>query len=302
MISGRVVTASIIALFVVPATAQQTSDDLFVPSISSPAYESGKGPVVIIDEAHGNFHTASGRFKPFADVLMADGYRVKSYTTQFSAERLDSSRILVIANALHEVNQSNWSLPTPSAFTNEEIAEVGKWVERGGSLFLIADHMPFPGAAAQLAALFGVKFYNGFAMGKQQGKDIFTAKNGLQQTVLTRGGKPEEAISSLQSFTGQAFEIPVEATPVIVLNEEFEMLIPQTAWQFDTNTQKLPATNLVQGAYLNFGNGRVVVFGEAAMFTAQVAGNGKVGLNAPDAKQNMQFLLNTIHWLDHILN
>lgn len=302
MIAKRILATSFITLLFLPTLAQQTADELFTPSVASPAYQSGKGPLVFIDEAHGNFHTAAGRFKPFADLLEADGYRVKGYTTRFSSELLDSARILVIANALHSDNQGSWSLPTPSAFTDEEITEVSNWVEQGGSLFLIADHMPFPGAAAQLAARFGVKFYNGFAMRKRQGKDIFTSKNGLKQNLLIQGTKPGEAISSLQSFTGQAFEIPAQATPIIVLNDEYEMLIPQTAWEFDTNTQKLPAENLVQGAYLNFGKGRVVVFGEAAMFTAQVAGNRKVGMNSPDARQNAQFLLNTIHWLDHILN
>jgi hypothetical protein len=43
-----------------------------------------------------------------------------------------------------------------------------------------------------------------------------------------------------------------------------------------------------------------VVFGEAAMFSAQVqGGKTQMGMNAPDAKQNPQFLLNVIHWLEH---
>ena len=42
------------------------------------------------------------------------------------------------------------------------------------------------------------------------------------------------------------------------------------------------------------------IFGEAAMFTAQLQGPEKnpMGMNQPSAKQNPQFLLNTIHWLD----
>lgn len=36
------------------------------------------------------------------------------------------------------------------------------------------------------------------------------------------------------------------------------------------------------------------------MMTAQIAGSQelKVGFNNPDASQNVQFILNTIHWLD----
>jgi hypothetical protein len=57
---------------------------------------------------------------------------------------------------------------------------------------------------------------------------------------------------------------------------------------------------LVAGAVLPFGKGRVAVFGEAAQFTAQLKGktHQPFGLNAPEATQNLTFLLNTIHWLD----
>jgi hypothetical protein len=42
------------------------------------------------------------------------------------------------------------------------------------------------------------------------------------------------------------------------------------------------------------------MFGEAAMFSAQLAGpqKRKVGMNDELAKQNYQLLLNIIHWLD----
>lgn len=69
----------------------------------------------------------------------------------------------MISNPLHERNIRDWSLPTPSAFTKEEIAALKNWVERGGSLLLIADHMPFPGAAGDLAKAFEVEFSNGYA-------------------------------------------------------------------------------------------------------------------------------------------
>jgi hypothetical protein len=51
---------------------------------------------------------------------------------------------------------------------------------------------------------------------------------------------------------------------------------------------------------LQHGAGRVVVFGEAAMFSAQLAGPEKIpmGMNQESATQNPQLLLNIIHWLD----
>ncbi|QHT67689.1 DUF4350 domain-containing protein [Rhodocytophaga rosea] len=293
----------ILLLLSIYLPAQQVADTLFNPIIPNPAYSQGQGPVILIDEAHQNFHTANGRFKPFASFLERDGYTIKSLSQAFSPQTLAQGKILVIANSLHPDNQTQWKLPTPSAFTEEEITAVTEWVNNGGSLFLIADHMPFPGAAEKLAASFGIKFYNGFAMQKRNhGKDIFTNKNGLQSCALTLGRNESEKVSSLQSFTGQAFQIPTTAQAVVILNDEYQILMPQMAWEFTKETPVIPASNFVQGAYMPFGGGRIVVFGEAAMFTAQLAGGkNKVGMNASSAKQNAQFLLNAIHWLDAII-
>jgi hypothetical protein len=49
---------------------------------------------------------------------------------------------------------------------------------------------------------------------------------------------------------------------------------------------------------MKVGKGRVAVFGEAGMFTAQLTGKkGTMGMNAPEAEQNPQLLLNVMHWL-----
>jgi hypothetical protein len=54
-----------------------------------------------------------------------------------------------------------------------------------------------------------------------------------------------------------------------------------------------------QEAVLRRGEGRVAVFGEAAMFTSQRSGPEArpVGMSAPVAGQNERFLLNLVHWL-----
>jgi hypothetical protein len=39
----------------------QQADPNFDAAVRSPAYRGGAGPVVAIDEAHFNFHTADGR-------------------------------------------------------------------------------------------------------------------------------------------------------------------------------------------------------------------------------------------------
>jgi len=149
--------------------AQQVPDVKYNPLVSRPAYGPGAGPRVAIDEAHYNFHTADGRYASFAELLRRDGYRVDAFSDSLSADSLEAVDVLVIANALHERNAEDWSLPTPSAFTPDETAAIRAWVEKGGSLFLIADHMPFAGAAGDLARAFGVEYSNGYARPGRRG-------------------------------------------------------------------------------------------------------------------------------------
>ncbi|MBL0063147.1 MAG: hypothetical protein IPP40_17115 [bacterium] len=75
--------------------------------------------------------------------------------------------------------------------------------------------------------------------------------------------------------------------------------MPSVAWEFSDETAQLDVSGWYQGAVKQFGKGRVAVFGEAAMFSAQLAGPNKnpVGMNSPEAPQNAQLLLNTMHWL-----
>nr|MBA3243484.1 DUF4350 domain-containing protein [Acidobacteriota bacterium] len=126
----------ILISFGVVAVAQQVADPDFKPPIASPAYKPGRDPVVLIDEAHHNFHTAMGRYQPFAELLRRDGYRVEASAVPFTEESLKRARVLVISNAIAERNVNNWTLPTDSAFTDAEIAAVREWVRGGGALLL----------------------------------------------------------------------------------------------------------------------------------------------------------------------
>lgn len=285
-----------------PAQAQQTGDPNFDPRIDHPAYPAGKGPAVLIDEGHNNFHTAEGRYKPFADLLSKDGYRVYPLSDKFTKESLQKADILVIANALHKSNLKSWTLPTPSAFTEKEISAVEQWVGNGGALLLIADHMPFPGAAKELAAAFGFTFNNGFAFvpGKDKPGTRFSREDGsLRDHPITRGSAPDEKIDFVVTFTGQAFQGPAEAEPLLVFGKSGYSLMPRRAWEFNEDTPRISVEGWFQGAVREYGKGRIAVFGEAAAFTAQLSGpqKAKIGMNNPDAKQNYRFVLNIMHWL-----
>jgi hypothetical protein len=287
------------------ANAQQIGDPDFNPPILNPAYQSEKGSNIYIDEAHNNFHTMDGRYKPFADLLARDGYVVRSLKDTFSQKSLEGVEILIISNALNLRNSQDWTLPTPSAFTNDEINNIAEWVKDGGSLFLIADHMPFPGAAEDLAKKFGFEMNNGFAYDTTgTGTVLFIRGDGtLTENIITRGRNESEKVDSIYSFTGQAFQIPDDATPVLLCNNNFISVMPDTAWNFKDDTPQISVAGWSQGAVKKFGQGRVVVWGEAAMFSAQLAGEkkAKVGMNSPKAKYNYQLLLNIIHWLDGLI-
>jgi hypothetical protein len=81
-------------------------------------------------------------------------------------------------------------------------------------------------------------------------------------------------------------------------------LLPQTAWQFTPETPRITGSGWLQGAALPVGRGRVAVFGEAAMFTAQLAGAERrpAGMNSPTAPQNHRFALNVVRWLAGVLD
>lgn len=283
-------------------TAQQLPDKSYEPTIEKPMYGSGQGSVVLIDEGHQNFHTKDGNYWAFAHLLERDGYQVKAHQGAFTASSLEKGKILVISNALNKVNIRKWYLPTPSAFSDEEIKQLKQWVAQGGRLFLIADHMPMAGAAEALAAAFGFKFTNGFVFNttSNTGTAYFKRSDGtLKASLLTKGRNTNETINEVVSFTGQGFRIPKGAVSVLNFGDNYVNILPDTAWVFK-NKPRTPVKDWSQGAYLSFGKGRVVMWGEAAMFTAQLAGPNKrkFGMSLESAQENYQLLLNIIHWLD----
>ena len=286
--------------------AQQLSDPDYLPPIPSPAYPTGSGPIVLIDAGHHNFHTAENRYKPFAKLLQRDGYRIKSHLGQFSKAALEKSEILVISNAQHEDDVNNWHTPNQSAFTKNEIVLIENWVRAGGSVFLIADHMPMGGAIKELAAAFGFACTDGFAIDTtDETPSLFSMTDGnLSINKITVGRNAQERTTMVATFTGQAFRCPPDATSIIDLDQRFINFLPDSAWVFHENTKRISADGWSQGAFKTYGQGRVVIFGEAAMFSAQLSGPNrrKMGMNHPNASQNFQLLLNIIHWLDRLID
>src|SRR5690349_16862968 len=176
------IICAFLLLTCVNAFAQQMADPEFDTSVARPAYKDD-GPRVMFDEAHHNFHTADGRYKPFVDLLSNDGYRVIRNRQSFSKTTLSSYKILVIANALGAEEMDDDGADN-SAFTEDEMQAVQDWVKGGGALLLIADHAPFGGAAAGLAKSFGVDMSKGYT---------FDPKNSVEgsptQLIFSRENK-----------------------------------------------------------------------------------------------------------------
>ena len=374
------------------ATEVQSYDKNYAPPAPDKPHNSGS--VVYIDAAHNNFHTMDQRFKPFADLIRNDGFKVASFTEKFTKDNLSTVSILVISNPTNDANypESNWVSPILSAFTPEEIDALVEWVEKGGSLLLIADHYPFPGAAADLASKFGFVLDNGYnfdpeyytilkerflqlpivveiLQGRADPNDPKVTNQIMMQasflfvqlgaevnslrfwdTTLTNGNpqyaegdgrlltldflkkgaskQDDRTIPYVTTFTGQSFvakEMPnmklhplleFGTGPFTVLTEAQDAYFGKDANSSNMNTmmslltkQELPAfvvpsvdaSQKLQAAIVEYGNGKVAMFGEAGMFTAQIAADGatKMGLNSPLADHNWKFVLNLMRYLDH---
>lgn len=287
----------------------------YVVTVDNPTYKEGEGPKVFLDEGHNNYQTIADRYMGFAQALEADGASVSPFREKFTAQSLAQVDVLVICNALNDKNAkekkeiNKWKLPTPSAFTPAEIEAVHAWVKAGGSLLLIADHMPFPGAATEMASGFGVVMQNNFAFDA-----AFTYKPG-DMNLMTYYKKPPKpsvgklfkhkishGIDHVVTFTGSGFRMKpgIKHARILQLGEGSNTAWPTDHVDISMSTPFSAGVGLLQGATLPYGKGKVGVFGEASMFSVNYAfwaDNYPLGFHNPEAADNQQFLLNVIHWL-----
>src|SRR5256714_14729643 len=282
--------------------AQQVADPNFDGKVAHPAYPKN-GPKVLFDEAHKNFHTASGRYKPFADLITNDGYQITPNKEKFSAAVLKGFDVMVISNALgaERMNMPEASNP---AFTPEECDAVRDWVKGGGNLLLIADHAPMGSANQIMADRFGVNMSKMFTIDSENydkegnpGFIIYTRESGrLADHAITRGRNDSERVNKIIAFTGQSLKGPPESFAFMKLADSAVDALP------GVNTNPTSAAGRAQGIIMTVGKGRVVVLGEAAMLSAQMAGPNqmKFGMNRPGI-DNRQLALNIMHWLSGLL-
>ncbi len=275
-------------------------DTKYDVSVAKPAYKN-KHPAVLFDNAHFNYHTSDGLYKPLVDLITNDGYRVTPNKQPLSAKGLTGFDILLIANARSAEDQDRESIDP--AFTKDECDAVYDWVRGGGSLLLIADHAPYGAAADMLAVRFGVDMGKGWAVDdvnyEKSGNNawlVFTRENNLLgDHTITNGRGETERVKRIITFAGQSLKGPEGSAVLFKLSD--------TAMDRDRPGSLEPASakGRAQAVAFKSGKGRVVVLGEAAMMTAGIVlEDGKekfrIGMNFPGV-DNRQFALNVMHWL-----
>ena len=282
------------------ANAQlQPADSVYDATVARPSFSTNGGPVVAIDEAHSNFHTMRGRYRPFSELLRNDGFRVVANTAPFTPASLQSMTVLVIANALATPGRAAID---GTAFTFDEETALYEWVRRGGRLLLVADHEPMGSVAKRLAQRFGVDMSTGrthddphsdWTSGSPTWL-VFQRDSGalIGEHPITAGRDNSERIQRVVTFTGQSLKGPPGSIALLSL----------ASGAMDRIEGKdVPADGRAQGIAMQVGAGRLVVFGEAAMLTAQIGSSPgqpdlRFGFTWP-RNDDRQLVLNTVRWL-----
>jgi hypothetical protein len=323
--------------------SQQIADPNFDAKVARPAYTKSR-PKVLFDEAHNNFHTTTGRYKPFVDLIVNDGYTVTPNKEKFHKELLDGYDVLLIVNALGGTAANSPEAGNP-AFTEAECDAVRDWVRGGGALMLIADHAPYGSAAETLARRYGVEMSKGYTSDSanfdlesgNQSFLLFTRVNGLLMNhPITQGRDASERINRVMTFTGQSLKSSTGGDAFLKLSDTaIDAAAPSTAdiqaaiagaraGEGGTSIERMPsgqalppgatavrvppgkktsAAGRAQAVAMTFGKGRVVILGEAALLSAQLAAGDKIpiGMNRKGI-DNRQLGLNIMHWLSRLLN
>lgn len=276
---------------------------------SDPAFNDVARPVIVFAEGHNNFGDNRDSFSAeMQQFLASEGFDLKQHMGAITREALKGVSILHTDNALAPENQDNWTLPTPSAFTPEEISIIYDWVHDGGSLLMVIEHMPFGGSYEDLANAFNVETSNGFAVDKRllngyseetiddAGWFVFRQDNGeLGDHPILTGRQPHERIEFVAASVGSAFRLPEHAVSLITFGSNAISLEPSVSWRFDSATPRRSVSGWSQGGVMEVGKGRLAVLGDNFLIIppSQLEGEKEVVFG----RYNPQFTVNVYRWL-----
>jgi hypothetical protein len=151
--------------------------------------------------------------------------------------------------------------------------EIRRWVSAGGGLLVIVDRDSLM-AVRDLAMAFGVTFTDApTASGRSTTRT-------LRPHAIARGRHAKESAARVATFASVALQAPATTEPLLVAAE-----------------------GTIEGAVMRVEKGRVALFSDPALFTAQIAGptRDRIGMNAPGGERNFQFVLNVMHWLSQMI-
>lgn len=305
---------------------------LFSPPILAQdgGIDAGSGPTVLLDA---NYQWSGGLVREtLLSALRDEGFQVREREGPFDDIQLRNVDMTIIAGALAPENDSTidvatatqeeileevllrWRLPVRSAFSQSEVAILKDWVEGGGSLMVVTDHMPFPGAVLDLADAFGVRVSNGFVVDlsrlsgfgiedvSRAGTIPFSREDGtLEVHAITNGLGEGERVHLAVSPAGSAMRLPQGAVSLLTLGPTHVSLLPEVAWQFSDSTAREPAEGWSQFGVFRSGTGRVAFIANLALLAPPEALES-AGVTLPSGIdlaqiQNRQLFVNTLYWL-----
>jgi hypothetical protein len=282
------------------------------PAASQSASTPKDGPVILIDEGHNNYGY-DGSDQTFEQYLSEHGFIVKKLKGQISEHILEGIQIFHTSNALAPENVDNWNLPTPSAFTTDEIRILLDWIRDGGSLLLAIEHMPFGGSYKNLATALGIDVSNGFAVYgsllhdyspetvSASGGLLFLRNDGsMADHPVINGDTPYGPIRYLSTDTGTAFRLPENSTSLITLGADVITLEPERSWVFTDDTPRLSVAGWSQAGIMAVGNGRVAILGDNFLLSAPAYLEPPFIEDETEAERgahNHKFTLNLYRWL-----
>jgi hypothetical protein len=305
-------TLVVITLSAAGCASGDKVDSRFDTRVPEPAY-AHNGPRVLFDEAHHNIHQARKSYRPFVEMMESDGYRVARGEEKVTADVLAETDMFIVAAACgdNDVNDA-------PAFAEPECDAIRDWVDGGGALLLIVDHFPIGDANARLASRFGVELGRGVAEDSVHYDADFDATHivfsresgGIGSHPIVDGASTSQRVGRVLTFTGTSVYADPPAIPFLVLTTSAFARPPQpTVERKNGDTivsvaygDPVPVPGWSQGLAIQFGKGRVVVLGEAAMLTARLHRyDGRpIGMNTP-GYDNRQLALNIMHWLTRAL-
>jgi len=314
------------------AKTQIDDDEMYSPKLARPAYVEA-GPVVLLDEAHGNSHFD----KAFVKLVSMDGYRVAVAREPFRYEELSKAKILVIMNPGRFMPLTWHENPQP-LFTDVEAAAVKDWIAAGGSLLFASGSLE-PKSGEMLLNHLGVAF----SQDVLTDHDLHQAKGAAQPSVpqlltftrekemlaihsILAGRTESEGVDTIAlNYASTIVKAPNNAIVLLHCSEKAvtiprDWLVkkqeaearkevkngatesqPITMQSFSTPAPKAPVA-----VAFSIGKGRAVVVGNSSflssvLFQSVLRGNPisqKVGLGDGD---NQKFTLNIMHWLSGLL-